>query len=180
MLNKLTVLVILLVGSRLALAFPNEPQGFGKARFGMTVAEVKKIYPAMKAVGNPTPEVAALLAVYSLEGQSVYGLKPCVVTFQFNPERLHHVAFNCGKDMRVITTLEKRFGEPTQGMPNNAFWIGDSTTVSLNTKSRNFAIMDKKLNDEFQERLRQYVATHAVINGTPAAESGPTPPATPQ
>lgn len=179
MLRKFIVL-ILLVGPRLALAFPNEPHGFGKARLGMTVAEVKKIYPAMKAMGNPTPEVAALLAVYTLDDQSVYGLKPCTVTFRFNPERLHHISFNCGTDMKVVTVLEKRFGEPTQGMPNNVFWISDSTTVSLNVKSRNFAFIDKKLNDEFQERLRQYVATHAVINGTPAAESGPTPPATPQ
>jgi len=179
-LRKFIVLIFLIVRPGLALAFPNEPHGFGKARFGMTVAEVKKIYPAMKEVGNPTPEVAALLAVYQLEGQSVLGLKPCTVTFQFNPERLHQVAFNCGTDMQVMTTLEKRFGDPTQGMPNNAFWIGDSTAVSLNTKSRHFAFMDKKLNDEFQARLRKYVATHAVTGGAPAGESGPTPAATPQ
>lgn len=180
MLRKFIVLVLLLVGPRLALAFPNEPRGFGKARFGMTVAEVKKIYPAMKSVGDPTPEVAALLAIYTLEGQSVYSLKPCAVTFQFNPERLHHIALNCGTDMKVITVLEKRFGEPTQGMPNNVFWISNSTTVSLNVKSRSFAFIDKKLNDEFQERLRKYVATHAVTSGAPAGESGPTPAATPQ
>jgi hypothetical protein len=179
-LAQFIVLVLLLAAPRLALAFPNEPHGFGKARFGMSVAEVRTIYPAMTATGSPSPEAAALLAVYTLDGQSVYGLKPCVVTFQFNPERLHHIAFNCGKDIKVITALEKRFGDATQGMPNNAFWVGDSTTVSLNVKSRNFAFIDKSLNDEFQQRLRKYVAEHAVINGAPGAESGPTPAATPQ
>lgn len=178
--NKIVAtLAILLLGVQVALALTNEPRGFGKARFGMSVAEVKKIFPAMKEMVNPKPEAAALLAVYKLENQSVYGLKPCIVRLQFDPEKLYQVSFDCGRDIKVTAALQKQLGNPTQTGENAAFWIGDKTTISLNITSKVFAFIDRALTAGFQSRLGEYVEAHRATGNMPPAESGPTPSATP-
>ena len=180
MAQRFLLALLVFIGARTAFAFQNEPNGFGKAKLGMTVEDVKKVFPNMKQLGNPTPETAALLAVFALENQSVYGLKPCTVSLQFDPQRLYEVMFQCGNDVKVPDTLKKRFGEPTQAAPNAVFWIGKTTTVSFNPKSRSFAFFDRSLNEAFQGRLSKYVIEHQAGRPGQANQSGPTPQQTPQ
>jgi hypothetical protein len=161
------------------LAFQNEPTGFEKARFGMTVDEVTKIFPQAKQYGNPTPEAAALMAVYTLEKQKVLGLKSCTVTFYFDPARLYQIGFDCGHGVEVPAALQKRFGAPMQATTNSALWQAEKTAVSLNTKSRQFQFMDRELTGGFQARLMKYVLMHQPGQATPTP-AAPAPAATPQ
>ena len=114
-----------------------------------------------------------------MEGQSVYGLKPCAVRLQFDPDKLSQVSFDCGREIKVIEALEKQFGNPSQAVENGAFWIGEKTNISMNIRARTFAFIDRALDDGFQGRLAKYVAAQSAKSNVPASESGPTPGATP-
>ena len=174
------IMVLAVLSARPALSVDNEPDGFGKVRLGMSLEDVKRIFPNMTVVGTPTPESAALFVPYRVEKQSVYGLKPCEVTLFFDPERLYQITFNCGERLEVIDILRKRFGDPTQIVPNNAYWQRERTAISLNTKSRQFAFIDRHLNDGVQQKLYKYVIAHQQGAAATPAEGAPTPPATPQ
>ena len=42
--------MVLLLLATACWAFPNEPEGFGKARFGMTLSELQGAYPGLTRV----------------------------------------------------------------------------------------------------------------------------------
>ncbi|HXQ21005.1 MAG TPA: hypothetical protein VN812_04980 [Candidatus Acidoferrales bacterium] len=171
----LVIATLVLLAPRQGFSFENEPRGFGKALFGMSVDEVKAVFPKMQPFGKSTPESAALLVVYTLDNQTVLGLKRCKVVMRFDPNRLYEIEFNCGSGVNVPAALQKHFGGPTQTDARDAFWQSERTQVSLNTKSRQFAFFDQKLNFGFQQHLAQYVRTHQ-----PGAANAPTPAATPE
>lgn len=174
--GPLTVIVALvLLASRQGFSLENEPRGFGKVLLGMSVADVQKVAPKMQPFGNPTPESAALMAVYTLEDQTVFGLKHCKVDMRFDPNLLYEIEFNCGSDINVPAALQKHLGGPTQADAHDAFWQGDKTMVSLNTKSRQFAFFDNKLHFGFQQRLAQYIRANQ-----PGGANAPTPAPTPE
>jgi hypothetical protein len=152
-----------------ALAFKNEPSGFGNVRLGMTVEQVKKLLPKAKAHETDSAEAAAIMAIYSIDNQTVLGLKGCHVDLVFDPEKLYQISFDCGRGINVVTTLQKRFGDPGEAHPGSALWAGEHTMITLNTKARVFAFVDRELNKGAQARLMQYVMAHQ-----------PTPPAVPQ
>jgi len=162
------------------MGFPNEPSGFGKARLGMTLDEVKKALPQMTAKRLPPEGGPALLAIYKVDNQSIYGLKPCAVDLFFDPQRLYQISFDCGRDEKVVVAVQKKFGDPSQITPNAAFWYGAHTNVTLNVKVRTFAFIDRALESDVQNRLRAYVMAHQGPAGTPAAQAEPTSAPTPQ
>jgi hypothetical protein len=181
LLTRLILTVLLLVRAGLAMGFPNEPNGFGKAHLGMTVDQVKKALPQMEAKRLPPEGGPALLAIYKADNQSIYGLKPCAVDLFFDPQRLYQISFDCGRSEKVVAALQKKFGDPSQMAPGAAFWQGQHTTVSLNVKVRTFAFFDQALNSDVQKRLSAYVMAHQGQAGTtPAAQAEPPPAATPQ
>jgi hypothetical protein len=149
-----------------ALAFKNEPSGFGNVHLGMTVEQVKKILPTVKAHEADSAEAASIMAIYSIDNQTVLGLKGCHVDLVFDPEKLYQISFDCGRGVNVVTALEKRFGDPGEAHPGSAMWVGEHTMITLNTKARVFAFIDLELNKGAQARLMQYVMSHQ-----------PTPPA---
>lgn len=170
-----------------AFALPNEPTGFGDVRFRMSVGAVKQIFPQVKKIEVPaeTPGPGATparpqldLAVYSLENQSIYGLKPCTVGFQFAGDALYQITFDCGHSKRVFAVLKKRFGTPAV-TAYGTFWYGDKTVVSINRHSMTFGFADRQLNEAVQRQLYAYVLLHqgaTVETGTPpAAATPPTP-----
>jgi hypothetical protein len=188
--TKLTLIVLLLVRAGIAMAFPNEPNGFGKARLGMTVEQAQKALPEMKPSRIPPEGGPALLAIYRADNQSIYGLKPCQMDLYFDPQQLYQISFDCGRGEKVVAALQKKFGNPTEISERGAFWRGEHTTVSLNTKARTFAFVDRALNDGVQTRLYVYVMTHqgeteaAAVQAppvqAPAAQAELTPVPTPQ
>ena len=68
----------------------NEPDGFGKAKFGMSEPDVLALYPKMQQVVMPTPPpeqapkepLPFTLTTYTLDNQSFGPLKQCKVTMR--------------------------------------------------------------------------------------------------
>ena len=142
----------LLLAASAALAFPNEPRGFGDARFGMSQAEVKKIFPAMTSVGSG-PAAGLPLAFFDLRDQSVLGLGPCALQLRFASDQLYEITFDCGRDEKVIRVLREHYGPPVQETPHGTFWIGQKGGITLNPRARTFAFVDMALNRKVNAAL---------------------------
>ena len=176
----LVPVLVQLLGGRPAVAFPNEPRGFGEVRLGMSVEQVRKILPHMKAASTADPGSVPLVAFYSIGGQTLYGLKPCDVGLRFDPEKLYEITFDCGRSAKIVDVLEKEFGEPAVASPRGAFWMGERTVVTLNPKARTFAFVDHTLNQAVRARILQYTMQHPPNAGAAATPGAPPPPETPQ
>ena len=156
--------------AEVAVAFPNEPHGFGPLRFGMSVAAVKKHYPAVR------PKTAdTFLAFYDLENQSVLGLKPCNLEMRFVDDKLYDIQFQCEPRTKVPETLKRRFGEAYQVGPAGTFWIGSTSSVGLNARSNVFAFTHRALNDVVQQKMLHYLATQSAPRQSPGVAPAPAP-----
>ena len=170
------VVLAILVVPRLTLASPDEPRGFGKARFGMSPKEVVAVFPQLKLVGG-TPQVTGSLAlsIYALENQSYLGLKPCQIGFRFFAEQLYEITFECGNSPDVLKALKKQFGEPGPPQQGAVYWQQEHTVIGMIVASSNFSLVDRALNNMVQAALLRYVLTQqgkaqpAPANPTPAA-----------
>lgn len=160
-----------------AQAYPNEPTGFGKVRFRMTIADVKKIYPNARRAGGTTSaeeEGQGGLTRYVLDDQSVLGLKPCEVDFQFMGNELFEVGFDCGREEKIVKALERHFGPPSSRSEAGVFWSGDKTTVAMNPRARTFSFSDTVLSQEVQTKLLAVVLSGGVRRTpTPAGVAPP-------
>lgn len=175
------LLSALLLLPRVALSVSNEPSGFGKATFGASIAQVKAVLPQVTRASTEAPGTSetAFLAIYELKGQTLYGLKPCLVGFRFASDRLYEVTFDCGRSDAVVSALQKQFGDPTKVGPDGVFWQGEKTVISMNPQARTFSFADRRLSQDVQASLLRFVLTQ----GKPPEGQEPTPPtpaATPQ
>jgi len=162
---------------------PVEPEGFGKVRLGMGIQQIQEIYPDGKLVGDVSKRKVPI-EMYEIEGQSIYGLKPCKVGFQLSGNKLYQINFDCGRDQKVLRVLKEQFGEPNV-TSYGTFWEGSKTVVSLNANNNVFAFADKALNQEVQRmllnaigQLRGQPAPEGATSGEPSG-TAPTPEAHP-
>src|SRR5213594_1018 len=80
-----------------AAGLPREPEGFGRAKFLMTIDRVKELYPDLQPLGTPTDASAGFPVVdYVLHNQSLGDLKCTTVQFRFFKKQLTHLQFYCG------------------------------------------------------------------------------------
>ena len=135
--------------SGICVAFPNEPDGFGGARFGMSANKVAEVFPRVQQLGS-APD--GILTFYTLEKHSFAGLEPCTVTLAFVGDRLYEARFDCGRDEKVQTALQERFGAPTSA-ESMLVWRGEKTIVSLNPKVMTFALADAALTQAAHEYI---------------------------
>jgi hypothetical protein len=150
-----------------------EPTGFGKAKFGMPVAQVHKLYPKLhpaKATEAAAGKGDQLLTIYLLEKQSVGPLKPCTAEFRFLKDELYEIQFRCPDRVKVGEYLQKTFGTPTKVAENAAFWMGKNAAVSLAPRSGAFAYGDRERTQALQAMM--WASMHQ-----PQAAAGATPPA---
>lgn len=143
-------------GSREAAAFPNEPDGFAGAKFGMPVERVREIFPELVEV---TSQPGIPWAFYTLDGQSYAGLNPCKVTLGFFDHKLYEAKLDCGRDKKVRAALFRRFGEPSAAEGDLWIWRSDSALVSMNRKAMTFALVDPKRSRLVHEYLLRLVLT---------------------
>lgn len=143
-----------------ASAAPPEPSGYGKARFGMTVEQVKQIYPAMTdpTIVSPQSQLASgpdplPLARYQINKQELSTLSGCDVVFQFYREALMQTEFYCPDKTAVAPYLEREFGPPSSRTARAWFWFGDTTVIAYNPHSGIFSFADKEANQSLQLTL---------------------------
>jgi hypothetical protein len=141
--SALLLLPFLLPGP--SYAFPNEPDGFGAARFGMTLDEIKKHFPELKPIG-PAPQSSSqsplTLELYEIPSQPVLGIPNCSVRFYLANTVLYRVAFNCGGDPRVGAALKGRFGPASEELEGNVHWLSEERGVSVNPRDLQFSFTD--------------------------------------
>ncbi len=149
------------------LALQNEPKGFGKAEFGMSVKAVRGVFPSIRELGKAA---GSPLQIYSVDNQSYEGLGPCVVTLSFLADKLYETRFDCGRSEKVKDVLYERFGPPETEDEKMAIWRGDETDVSMNRQVKTFAFANRGL----RAMLSQYLAYKALSANI--VDSAPTTP----
>ena len=177
------IMVFAMAASAAAEVKFKEPTGFGKAKFGMSVADVRKVYPQMQATKG-TEQVAgkggeAFLLIFELDNQSVGPLKPCKAELRFFQNELYAVNFRCPDKVQVQQYLQKTYGLPTKTTERSAFWIGEHGAVSLSPSSGAFGFSDVKRGKAMQTVLFQYVQKGQADAAATATAAAPPPGNTP-
>ncbi|GIW41076.1 MAG: hypothetical protein KatS3mg076_1653 [Candidatus Binatia bacterium] len=139
------------------------PEGYGKARFRMSIQEFEKAYPEARRLTAPPPRKESAeghdhegelgLVVYGLEGQSLDELSPCDLQFRFAWNQLYEIDFDCGRDPGILAYLENRFGKIRKRQGMGEYWYGEKTVVSLNPRSYTFAFVDRELGTAVTNQL---------------------------
>lgn len=151
-----------------SVALQNEPEGFGGAKFGMSVKTVREAFPDMR----PLAEAAdSPLQIYAVENQSFAGLRPCTLTLSFLTDKLYETKFDCGRDPSVKAALYKTFGEPSEEQDRLAVWRGERAVVSMNTDVSTFAFANLALKAVLTQYLLQKALTAAPAAAQPAPEA---------
>ena len=161
-----------------------EPKGFGKAHFGMSPAEVKKLYPNMRTLGREsfgaTPVLGPDFVRQLLPAERIEGLsKPVPVELRYWKSRLWVVIVYYGANSTddVVKYLKKLVGDPSNREPE-PMWRGGEVTVNAANRERWYAISDNNLSRGVQVLLQSELAKQrgaAPPAQTPAAADSAKP-----
>jgi hypothetical protein len=183
------LLCILLSGAAVAAepaATParQAPEGYGKAKFGMPLEQVRQLYPALA----PAPAVTAAayfrspnLKRFWLAGVTVRGLKsPCDLELRFWKNQLWSVITFYGANPfpDVVQNLEREYGPPTIKSSDPTWVFGTATLITSPGQqwySVDGAEVGKDVQREFMEAVRQHEAKKAAQTPTAQAPPGQAP-----
>jgi hypothetical protein len=150
--KSITIIMVALAGAMsLAAASARafeEPDGFGKAKFGMHPADVKAVYPNLTLISAPVPtpgeqQLPFTLAFYDqTEDQAVGPLRKCHVQFRFFQDELYEIQFRCPDKSEVTKYLIERFGDPNQTDQSTLMWLGARASVTHVRGAGTFAFAD--------------------------------------
>ena len=142
----------------------DEIPGWDKARWGMSVREVRGLYPDLLAP-EPKPNAKTdpelKLETHRLLNRSFGVLEGCDLKLRFINEKLWEIQFACKayEPADVRRALEERYGYPQRNHPRQASWRGPITRISLNPLSGWFSVSNIErgewLTREVLRRLRQ-------------------------
>jgi hypothetical protein len=172
-------LALLAVAAAHAGQESTQPDGFGKAKFGMNEEQVRKLFPQAKEIILPTPvpgKVAFPLALtdYDLADQSIGPFHQCKVRLRLYDHALTQVHFTCPKKDKdkVKDYLVKRFGPPASTGASALSWSGGKTAVTLSPVSGTFM---------FADAARDQAASRAILAAIMQAQqpAAATPPEAP-
>ncbi|MBI3783212.1 MAG: hypothetical protein HY270_07410 [Deltaproteobacteria bacterium] len=132
------------------------PQGYGKAHFSMSVAQVRKAYPELREA----PKVAGYLSHPNLQRfvlwhQKMEGLPhPVDVELRFWRDSLWTILFYCGDNSfdAVKVQLSKQFGLPASG-GTDPTWLWPTRTLMTASKQGWYSIADRQIGKEAQTEL---------------------------
>lgn len=155
----ITTLLAALYATSPAVAF-EEPQGFGKARFGMSPEDFQREYPQAQLVNPPSPAAEpkpVKLISYRLEKETVGPLADCRVDFRFfgaKPE-LYEIQFLCPDRGAVGRYLTTEFGPPQSVSSSTLTWTGKKVGISFAAKAGAFSYGDLARSRNLQALLIQ-------------------------
>jgi hypothetical protein len=158
-----------------------EPPVFGKARFGMTLEEMKALYPEMedltKSLGAAVAE-GRFIARRVLWKQKLPGLPEATdIELRFWKNQLWVVIVYFGSNDldTVVKALTERYGPP-EGDPASPVWSGAKTTVILAAKARWYSVHDNAISKDAQavfiEDLKRSIEQRAASRRGRAAAGG--------
>ena len=155
----------MLLATLVTSTMAKELDGFGAARLRMTADAVKKAFPALESVGGLPP---AEIAYYQLQNQKFVDLESCTLRFNFFRDQLYEIQFDCGRDEKVVRTLEHEFGQPTMRESYGTFWYWDGAVLGLSSGSKVFGLSDRGLSPAVQQAV---AAAAAAEKAAPTARS---------
>jgi hypothetical protein len=145
-----------------------EPTGFGTAKFGMSLAQVWKMYPQARLLReNETLGAAAVGGPYIdrlvLRNQPVPGFaKPTTVELRFWKDQLWGVIvfFGDNDPEQCKAYLAKTFGPTTSRDPDNPVWLGGKVSSTGTYKEHWYGYTDIAMSQEAGAWVK------SVMNGT--------------
>lgn len=132
------------------------PEGYGKARFGMSVADTKAVYPELA----PIPHSPGYLSHPDLQRQVLWKVRlkglpePVDIELRFWKDRLWMFLFYTGKNSapKVTQYLQREYGPPATGGLDPA-WVWPGRTLVNQSGHGWFALSDKEIGKEAQRIL---------------------------
>src|SRR5262249_46593011 len=145
-----------------------EPDGYGPAKFGMSLAQVWKMYPQARMLGeNESLGAAVVDGPYIdrlvLRDQSVPGFAtPTTVELRFWKDKLWAVIVYFGKNdpEQCKAHLAKTFGPSRTRDPDNPVWNGAKVSTTGTYKEHWYGYVDIAMSQEAGAWLK------TVLNGT--------------
>jgi hypothetical protein len=155
------LLLALLVAGSAAIAA--EPTGFEAAKFGMSLEDVWRLYPAAQLLGEKETLGAAVLdgpyiERLALRNQPVPGFpKPTTVELRFWKGRLWGVIvfFGDNDPEACKAHLARVYGPTTSRDPNMPLWRGDTVTTTGTYKQGWYGYTDNALSQEVSAWLAE-------------------------
>jgi hypothetical protein len=147
-------------------AMEHEPNGFGKAHFGMSPQEVEKLYAGtIRTLGQEnlgaSPVYGPRISRQLLPDQKVPGFnQPTNVELRYWDNKLWVVIIYYGQNglEEVNAALRKEYGKPPTAA-SDSMWSGSKVMVNTANRERWYAISDIALSKEaqavFMEDLRK-------------------------
>ena len=177
--------LIVALGARIAIGLPSpEPTGVEKAKFGASVEEVKKAYPAMEATQQNLAAPAfnhAKLTRYLVRKQKVEGCdKPMDLELRFWDGKFWIGVYYFGENdyAKTLETFKQRLGKPTYEKDENLSWVGTKVGSTAQSKAGWLELHDEGIsNAARQELFKGLLSTGDALK--PAAGATPKAPAPP-
>jgi len=160
-----------------ASAFKDEPKGFGKADFTMSVEQVQKVYPQMEPADPAKVEKIYTLnemTNYTIADQKLDGFRdPATVTLRFSKDRfwLARAQISERDADSMVDALTKRYGPPTFGT-TNPVWVSEKVFVSTMPNLQYFELTYRPISNESSgEFFRGKHGAHGHDSAAPPAGS---------
>lgn len=180
-----------LFSSSARAAQAKQPAGYGKARFGATVSEVKKAYPKLEELGSTQSLGAPIIngpdiTRYVLHAETYPGAShPIDVELRFWKGKfwLYIAYFPAAESESVLAKLTETYGPSTTKSADYPSWKLETSNVLLEKKLGRVTVNDDGFTKEAQawflaELKKGMAARRAPAAGAPqpaqAATPGPT------
>ena len=158
-------------------ALLKDPDGFGRATFGMSEEEVKAIYPNLTPQPLPqsrepstvAPASAPSVSRHKLVDQSVGPLERCGVELLFFNHVFYQAIVTCPDRGQVESYLRSQFGPPTTEKPPIKYWTGAIGSVSYTSVSGVFLVENISLS-----RAINMTILHHALESSRVGSSEPT------
>lgn len=150
---------ILLLSAATASAFPQEPDGFDKARLGMNLEQLQTAYPGVTRVPKPErtvfPETEEDVDVWHVTGVRMSDREGTSdLRFLLSQGKLYLLTILVGSDdfRRLHAQFKKQYGPPSISS-SNPTWYGDKVILSVYPQGNKIEISDRVTTEQYGAKL---------------------------
>ena len=108
------------------------------------------------------------ITYHQLGNQRFLDLEPCTLRFNFFRDQLYEIQFDCGRDAKVVRTLEREFGEPTMRESYGTFWYWTAAVLGLSQGSKVFGLSERGLSPVVHQAIARAAAAEKAAQASPA------------
>jgi hypothetical protein len=169
--------LVLVAGSATAVEKRPGPSGLGKATFGMTIDQVKKIYPGMEeAKGSMGAPVVGgpYIKRFALHHQKVDGLpKPVDIELRFWKDKFWlYIVYIDGIDTaQVDKALTAAYGPVSNTDTAIGVWDGVKSAIVFERKNGRYSVNDNAMSKEASAWFVSLFRKHSSQPQTQAAKT---------